>query len=116
LLIPQPKSTNAKPSQRGCVLELAAAAGAHGVRVAEAVWHWADPKHAVPPIVLGCRGVPEPRSGAISMLAETMRLTAPDGRLYPGTGSVAREENMAAAELGLPDEIFGELNRAARTD
>jgi hypothetical protein len=23
---------------------------------------------------------------------------------------------MAAAELGLPDEVFGELNRAARTD
>jgi hypothetical protein len=28
----------------------------------------------------------------------------------------AREENMAAGEFGLPDEIFGELNRAARTD
>jgi aryl-alcohol dehydrogenase-like predicted oxidoreductase len=35
----------------------------------------------------------------------------------PGTGSVAHlEENMAAAELELPDESFGALTEAAQAD
>jgi hypothetical protein len=72
------------------VLELAAAAGAYGVRVAEAAWHWADPEHAVPPIVLGYRGVSEPairRDLDARRDDADARLTAADGRLYPGTGS-----------------------------